>query len=85
MDKPFLDENYWRNDFAVTEGDLNRLEAVLREAGEPLWATRLLRHVVEYKLTRDSAALDPLARQSSHCLCCDREEHSEIPSESMNP
>lgn len=65
MANSFLDVNYWRNDFAVTDGDLERLEGVLRKAGEPLWATRLLRHVIEYKLARDSRAMDPLERAKS--------------------
>ena len=32
MAKPHLDADYWRNDFAITDGDLNLLVRVLGKA-----------------------------------------------------
>jgi hypothetical protein len=65
MAKAFLDTHFWKEGFAVTDGDLNRLEEVLHETNKPVWATQLLRCVIERKLERTTPALDPLERARS--------------------
>lgn len=65
MAKPLLGVNYWRNQFAVTDGDLNRLAAILRDANGPIQVGDLLRGIVEYKLAQDSLVFDPLERAKS--------------------
>ena len=59
--KPFLDANYWRNDFAVTDGDLNGLEMrATRSRPSRCGHSQLLGGLVEHKLAREcSQAVDP--------------------------
>ena len=65
MTELFLDASYWQNDFAVTDGDLNRLAGVLREAGEPQAHGRIdiIGHLSPARAQADRGRTDSKRRQ----------------------
>ncbi|MBM4467125.1 MAG: hypothetical protein FJ014_16495 [Chloroflexi bacterium] len=65
MTRLTFDAAYWTHDFAVTEGDVNRLYAYLRGSGRPEKAMNLLAQVVRHKLEQSSLELDTQQRHKS--------------------
>jgi hypothetical protein len=60
-----LDGQFWTQDFAVTDGDLNRLYASLQQSGRPQKAMELLAQVVRRKLEQESLEVDAQQRRQS--------------------
>jgi len=65
MSDMILDEQYWTQDFAVTDGDVTRLYTFLQQTGQPEKAMNLLAQVVRRKLEKKSIELDSQQRHKS--------------------
>lgn len=60
-----LDATYWEREFAVTDGDVERIHGYLCECREPQEATHLLKRVIAHKLREGVPQLDPTQRAKS--------------------
>ncbi len=60
-----LNERFWQEEFAVTDGDVSRIYEFLRQSGQPERAMKLLALVVRHKLEQAPQELDTLQRQKS--------------------
>ena len=65
MSDMILNEQYWMQDFAVTDGDVTRLYASLQQTEQPQKAMSLLAQVVRRKLEKESLELDTQQRHKS--------------------
>lgn len=65
MSDMILNEQYWMQDFAVTDGDVTRLYASLQQTQQPQKAMSLLAQVVRRKLEKESLELDTQQRHKS--------------------
>lgn len=60
MSDPFSDK-YWQKEFAITQADLDRIAALIRETQQTQDATTLIRRVVRGRLRYGRESGAPLA------------------------
>jgi len=60
-----LNATYWEREFAVTDGDVERIHRYLCECREPQEATLLLERIIAHKLQKGVPQLDPAQRAKS--------------------